>query len=142
MPSSGKARLSSQLTSWNYSYNYTSIKNVGLTFVWIKIKVLFHLNKNWGCLPFIFSYNRITSFEEKDWDRLPFEKKEVHIPFKKKLRLSSIWKKIEVVFHLDSTKLVLQVLQSKFCYKKLFWYFSGSGQVGLGQVGSGRREQW
>ena len=34
--------------------------------------------------------------------------------------------------------LVYQWLESQFCCIKLFLYFSGSGWVGLGRVGSGR----
>ena len=50
------------------------------------------------------------------------------------MRSSSFCEKMEVVFFIDSAKLVLQVLQSKFCCKKLSWYFSGSGQVGSGRT--------
>ena len=51
-----------------------------------------------------------------------------------KIESFSISWKIEVLFHLDSGKLVEQLLESQFCCRELFLYFSGSGWVGLGQV--------
>ena len=58
--------------------------------------------------------------------------------YPEKLRSSSIFWKVEVVFHfvrtdLDSVKLVYQLLESQFCCKQLFWYYSG--RVGSGRVG-------
>ena len=35
---------------------------------------------------------------------------------------------------LDSVKLAYQLLESHICCKKLFLYYSGSGQVGSGRV--------
>ena len=78
-----------------------------------KSRGLFH-NKSWGCLRFLY------------WGRLPsICKNEGRFPFERKVRSSSIWKKIKVPFHLGNRG------------RLTFWNFSGSGWVRVGATGTG-----
>ena len=60
---------------------------------WIdKIKVVYYLHKSWGRIPSI-----------KRCSHLPFTNNCGHLLFTKDLRLSSIYQKVEVIFHLQKS---------------------------------------
>ena len=110
-----------------YSGRLPSAKILRSSSISKNIEVVLHVPDYWGCLPFskilqsssIFQNIEVVFHFPKYWGRLPFGKK------------------IEVVFQMESAQLVEQVLQSKFCCKKLFWYYSG--RVGSDDVDSDNR---
>ena len=57
-----------------------------------KLELVFNFPKKLGRLPF-----------NKYWGRLPFSKNWGRLPFSKNLRSSSIFKNIDVVFHISSS---------------------------------------
>ena len=76
-----------------------------------KIEVIFHFQWNWSRLPLkkvevVFYFqkkNDVVFHFQKDWGRLPFSKNLGRLPFSKKLRSSSVFKNVDVVFHISSS---------------------------------------